>query len=64
MLRRFFSMVVLVTFVMTSVFGPNVVYAQGLLLPEPGTMVGASAAFIPLGLKGMTVRVDQPLLFG
>ncbi|MBF0485551.1 MAG: hypothetical protein HQL16_03445 [Candidatus Omnitrophica bacterium] len=42
---------------------PQVSYAQGLFLPEPGTMVERAPAFVPVIFKGLTVHADNPLLF-
>ncbi|MEI8012073.1 MAG: hypothetical protein WCI27_06290, partial [Candidatus Omnitrophota bacterium] len=43
--------------------GPELSYAQALLLPAPGRVVGASEAYMPLIFKGITVHPDNPLLF-
>ncbi len=42
---------------------PNAYAAPLLGLPEPGAMVGLSAAYKPLMLKGLTVNQDNPFLF-
>ena len=44
-------------------FGPELSYAQGMILPEPGTLVSQSAAFVPVILKGITVHPEDPFLF-
>jgi len=51
---------------MTSITGPGFVFAQDFninQLPMPGTMVGASATFTPLALKGLIVNPQKPLEF-
>ncbi|MBF0387437.1 MAG: hypothetical protein HQL20_06230 [Candidatus Omnitrophica bacterium] len=63
MFKTFSTLSVLITFVVSSVLGPNCVYAQGLFLPEPGSMVQTSAAFVPLMVKGVTVHPENPLYF-
>ena len=53
------------TFLATSL-GPLPVCAQGFSvneLPVPGTMVGESAPFSPLTLKGLVVNLQKPLEF-
>ena len=48
------------------VTGPEGAYAQGAFvetLPEPGAMVGLSAAFVPVLVKGLVVHPDKPLNF-
>ncbi|MBF0385154.1 MAG: hypothetical protein HQL27_04715, partial [Candidatus Omnitrophica bacterium] len=43
---------------------PNIVQAQTVLnLPVPGSMVGLSAAFQPIVIKGLTINPDNPLRF-
>ncbi|MBF0595336.1 MAG: hypothetical protein HQL22_10265, partial [Candidatus Omnitrophica bacterium] len=65
MLKRFSNFLVLFSFFLNSVFGPNVAWAQsaGLFLPEPGAMLAQSPAYMPVMLTGMTVHADNPLLF-
>ncbi len=61
---RLLSAFIAFTFSFTSVVPPS--YAQsiaGLNLPVPGAMVGPSAAFVPVLLKGMTIHPDNPLQF-
>ena len=51
---------------MTSIMGPNAVYAQDFKineLPQPGTMVEESMPFVPLALKGLIVNPQKPLEF-
>jgi len=46
--------------------GPESSYAQGFSmvnLPEPGTMVTDSLAFVPVLVKGLIIHPDQPLNF-
>ncbi|MBF0387136.1 MAG: hypothetical protein HQL20_04685 [Candidatus Omnitrophica bacterium] len=47
-------------------FGPVQVYAQDMMvagLPLPGAMVGPSAAYVPVTLRGLIINPDQPLNF-
>ncbi len=52
------SFCLIVTFVTTMVITPRASYAQGGVpgLPEPGTMVDLSPAYVPLMLTGLTVH--------
>ncbi|MBF0331678.1 MAG: hypothetical protein HQL17_07045, partial [Candidatus Omnitrophica bacterium] len=59
MLKRAFSYF-LVTLI---AFAPEASYAQTLLMPEPGVMVTASPAYVPMIFKGMSVHPENPLLF-
>ena len=61
---RLISLCLMVTFVMTMVVTPRASYAQGGImgLPEPGTMVDLSSAYVPLMLTGLKVHPDNPLL--
>ena len=55
--------VVLTTFL---VIPPNVVQAQTfnvLNLPEPGSLVNVSAAFVPVLIKGISLHPENPLVF-
>ena len=44
-------------------FGPEVSYAQSLILPQPGALVTVSPAYIPVLMKGMKIHTDNPMLF-
>lgn len=58
--RRFTALVVIFAFTIS----PSTIYAQPVLgLPEPGTMVLQSQAFVPVVLRAVRVRPDQPLVF-
>ncbi len=46
------------------IFPPVTIYAQPVLgLPEPGSMVMQSQAFVPVVLRAVRLRPDQPLVF-
>ena len=57
------SLCLMVTFVTTMVITPRA-YAQGgvMGLPEPGTMVNLSPAYVPLMVTGLTIHPENPLL--
>lgn len=60
--KRIISFVLIITFIL----GPNFSYAQVAFvstLPEPGTMVMTSDAFVPVLVKGLVVHPDKPLNF-
>ncbi|NTV29554.1 MAG: hypothetical protein HGA80_05685, partial [Candidatus Omnitrophica bacterium] len=59
---RAVSILVLASFVATSVMPPQA-FAQALNLPAPGAMVGPSATFEPVLMKGLKVHPENPLLF-
>jgi|GEM_PF-3193177 len=63
MIRRIISLTAVFTFIVSSVLGPNLSYAQALALPQPGDMVGLTAAYAPVMMKGLKVHADNPLLF-
>jgi hypothetical protein len=63
MFKRFIATLICVTFSFNNL---QYVYAQGFSvnqLPVPGTMVGKSAPFAPLALKGLVVNPQKPLEF-
>ncbi len=62
--RRFVSLCVLTSFIISSVISPKAFAATPLLgLPEPGTLVNLSPAFNPVMVKGLTVHPENPLMF-
>ncbi|NTV30288.1 MAG: hypothetical protein HGA80_09430, partial [Candidatus Omnitrophica bacterium] len=61
-LHRSLSFCILASFVATSVM-PTQAFAQALNLPAPGAMVGPSATFEPVLMKGLKVHPENPLLF-
>jgi len=54
----------IITFVVTMVITPRASYAQGgvLGLPQPGTMVNLSTAYVPLMITGLSIHPENPLL--
>jgi len=63
MFKRFIATLICVTFSFSNL---QYVHAQDFSvnqLPVPGTMVGESAPFSPLALKGLVVNVNKPLEF-
>ena len=61
-LQRSISLVLVVAFAL----GPNFSYAQSAFvatLPEPGSLINISPAFIPVLPKGLIVHPDNPLNF-
>ncbi len=62
MLRRISAGILLVAFFLTSAL-PNAVYGKALNFPAPGTLTETSAAYVPVILKGLQVRPENPLLF-
>ncbi|MBF0619360.1 MAG: hypothetical protein HQL19_04250 [Candidatus Omnitrophica bacterium] len=61
MFRRIIASILIVSFFGASVSSP--VYAQALTLPQPGTMVLTSPAYVAPIFKGMTVHPENPFLF-
>ncbi|MBF0522960.1 MAG: hypothetical protein HQL24_07905 [Candidatus Omnitrophica bacterium] len=55
------STILSITFISTTVIPPS--YAQVLNLPQPGSMVGLTPAFMPTLIKGLKVHPENPLLF-
>ena len=63
MLKRFIALLVCLTFSFSNL---QYVHAQDFSvnqLPVPGTMIGESAPFAPLALKGLIVNPQKPLEF-
>jgi len=63
MFKRFITLCLIISFILGS-YQP--VYAQDFninQLPVPGTMVGESAPFTPLALKGLVINPQKPLEF-
>ena len=62
--RRIISLCVLTSFLLTLVVPAPRAYAESPLgLPQPGTMVNLSPAYMPVIIKGMKVHPENPLLF-
>src|ERR1700683_1052599 len=61
---RIISFCLIVTFVTTMLITPRTSYAQvGVLgLPQPGTMVNLSTAYVPLMITGLSIHPENPLL--
>ncbi|MBF0522342.1 MAG: hypothetical protein HQL24_04710 [Candidatus Omnitrophica bacterium] len=55
------STILSITFISTTAVPPS--YAQVLNLPQPGSMVGLTPAFMPTLIKGLKVHPENPLLF-
>ena len=67
-LNFFFKCQRVISFVLifSLVLGLNFSYAQSAFmstLPEPGTMVASSPAFVPVMIKGMAIHQENPFLF-
>ncbi|MBP6342429.1 MAG: hypothetical protein KA403_00675 [Candidatus Omnitrophica bacterium] len=62
MLKKLFNCFLILCFFFVTVV-PSQVFAGGLGLPEPGTMVGLSKSFEPAIIKGLVVHQDNPFLF-
>ncbi len=60
---RLLSVLIIFTFLSTTILPPGYAQSIGLTLPLPGAMVSISPAFTPVLLKGMTVHPDNPLQF-
>ena len=66
MFKRLISSIILVTFLVTTVLPPQIAQAQtigGILLPNPGTMMAPSPAFVPVLIKGLKIHPENPLQF-
>src|ERR1035438_3894423 len=63
--RKIIASVVLFAFLFTSIALPSQhLYAQdSLILPQPGTMITITSAYVPPMLKGMKVSLDDPFSF-
>ena len=62
-MKKLISLYILLCFFISSIMGPNLVFAQDLYLPSPGTMVSLSPIFAPPMLKGIKVNRDNPFRF-
>ncbi|MBF0595840.1 MAG: hypothetical protein HQL22_12860 [Candidatus Omnitrophica bacterium] len=63
---RFWQSTVSIILIFCLTISPEFSYAQSLFistLPEPGTMLGTSAAFTPVLVKGLVIHPDKPLNF-
>ena len=58
---RLISLCLIVTFVATMVVTPRA-QAGVMGLPQPGTMVNLSSAYVPLMVTGLTIHPENPLL--
>ena len=59
-IRKWIAIVVVATFTIS----PSTTYAQTILdLPAPGVMVLQSPAFVPVVLRAIKIRPDEPLVF-
>ena len=58
---RSISVCLIVTFVVTMVITPRA-QAGVMGLPQPGTMVELSPAYVPLMVTGLTIHPENPLL--
>ena len=60
---RLISLCLIVTFMTTMVITPRALSQAGVMgLPQPGTMVDLSPAYVPLMITGLTVHPENPLL--
>ncbi|MBF0122722.1 MAG: hypothetical protein HQL21_04860 [Candidatus Omnitrophica bacterium] len=60
MIRKAIALIVIAAFSLS----PSTTYAQTVLnLPEPGVMVLQSQAFVPVVLRAVKIRPDEPLVF-
>jgi len=63
MFSRAINLSVLVIFVSTMTATPRGYAQEGIIgLPQPGTMVNLSSAYVPLMITGLTVHPENPLL--
>ena len=62
-MKKVLSCYILLCFLITSIMGPNPVYAQDFRLPEPGQMVALSPAFNPAVLKGIKLDPKNSFRF-
>ena len=58
-MKKLLSILILVSFLATSLMGPYPVYAQDFVLPAPGKMLALGPAFDPPVLKGIKVHPDN-----
>ena len=62
--KRLTALAALVAFLVNSILGPNLTWAQTALnLPQPGALVELTPAFMPVMMKGLKVHPENPLLF-
>ncbi|MBF0521685.1 MAG: UDP-glucose 4-epimerase GalE [Candidatus Omnitrophica bacterium] len=61
MFIKIVSTILSITFISTTAVPPS--YAQVMNLPQPGSMVGLTPAFMPTLIKGLKVHPENPLLF-
>ena len=62
--RKIIASVLLFAFLLTGISFPSQLYAQDLLvLPNPGTMITTTPAYVPPMLKGMRVSLEDPFAF-
>ena len=64
--RSCISMIISISFILTSLMPARPSYAQGvalLNLPQPGVMVGVSPVFHPAIISGLKIYPDDPLKF-
>ncbi|MEI7999113.1 MAG: hypothetical protein WCH62_06385, partial [Candidatus Omnitrophota bacterium] len=57
------AILILVSFIITSIIGPLPVQAQEIYLPAPGVRVHLSPQFSPSILKGIKVQTENPFQF-
>ena len=62
-MKKPISILIILCFFVTSVYGNYPVYAQDFRLPAPGVRVGLSPQFNPPILKGIKVHPDNPFRF-
>ena len=62
-MKKTISIYILLCFLVTSIMGPNPVFAQDFVLPAPGQMVVLSPTFSPAVLKGIKLDPKNPFRF-
>jgi len=70
-IKRVIAIIILVSFVGTTFFPPQMVYAQAIAtptatilnLPAPGTLLSPTANFHPTLVRGLTIDPQNPLHF-
>lgn len=64
LISKVLSWLMLVVFMLSDILSFSPAYAQTVLdLPAPGAMVSQSNAFVPVMLRAVKIRADQPLVF-
>ena len=64
MFKKFLSLAVIFCFVLTSLGPLPQAHADSVLgLPEPGTMVNVSSAYVPVIARGLRIHPENPILF-